>query len=396
MSAPTPRVAARKELISKLVRELAPSPIRRFFGLVQAMPEAISLSIGEPDFVTPWNVREEAIFSLERGATHYTPTKGIPELLTEISHYLERRFGLQYDPQTQLLVTAGVSEGLDLALRALIDPGDRVILPEPCYVSYAPCAMLAGGQPVMVATSRSDGFRLRAEALREPLAEPAKVLLMGYPNNPTGAVLDESDLKAIASVAAAADLFVISDEIYSELTYDCAHHSVAAQPDMANRTLVLGGFSKGFAMTGWRLGWAAGPQELIEAMARIHSYTMLCCSSAAQLAALEALRAGDKAVQEMRWQYDQRRRVLLKRFAQMGLPCVEPRGAFYAFPAISAFGISDVEFAERLLSERAVAVVPGSAFGPSGAGHVRLSYATALAQIEEALKRIADFLGALR
>jgi len=395
VSSSSSRAAARKELISKMVRHLQPSPIRRFFGLVQAMPQAISLSIGEPDFVTPWHIREEAVFSLERGATHYTPTNGIPELLSEISRYLTRRFGLQYDPTNQLLVTAGVSQGLDLALRALLDPGDRVILPEPCYVSYAPCAVLAGAQPVMVPTSRSDGFRLRPEIIRQALSQPAKVMLMGYPNNPTGAVLDESDLKAIAEVVAASDLFVISDEIYAELTYDSAHHSIAAQRGMADRALVLGGFSKGFAMTGWRLGWAAGPPELIEAMARIHSYTMLCCASAAQFAALEALRNGDKWVREMRWNYDQRRRVLLKRLAEMAIPCVEPRGAFYAFPDVSACGLPDVEFAERLLKEQAVALIPGSAFGPSGAGHVRISYATALPQIEEALKRIGAFLSSL-
>lgn len=392
---PKSRSGPGQRMISRRVAALPASPIRRFFELVQAMPDAISLSIGEPDFVTPWHVREEAIFSLERGATHYTSNRGLPELRKQISQYLARRFGLEYDPETEILATAGVSQGLDLALRVALDPGDVVIIPEPCYVSYAPCTTLAGGEHIFVSTRPEDGFRLRAESVAEAAAEGAKALLLGYPNNPTGAILDEADLRAVAEAAKAADLLVISDEIYAELTYDRTHVSIAGLPGMRDRTIVLGGFSKGFAMTGWRLGWACAPGEIIEAMTRIHSYTMLSCSTMAQRAAVEALRAGDRDVAEMREQYDQRRRVLLKRFSEIGIPCPEPLGAFYAFPNISGSGLPDTEFAERLLNEQRVAVVPGSAFGPSGAGHVRCSYATSLPQIEEALKRIAAFLASL-
>lgn len=381
--------------ISKAIAEkltnLPPSPIRRFFDLVEAMPDAISLSIGEPDFVTPWGAREAAIFSLERGRTHYTHSRGILELRQEISRYLEKRFGLGYDPGTEILVTCGVSQGIDLALRALINPGDAVVVPEPCYVSYAPGVVLAGGELRTVSTTADDGFVLSAELLGSA-APGAKALLFGYPNNPTGAVLRTAQLEAIAGVVRRHELAVISDEIYAELTYDGDHVSFASIEGMKERTVLLGGFSKGFAMTGWRLGYAAGPAPVIDAMTRILSYTMLCCPTPSQYAALESLKNGQREIGRMRDEYNQRRRTILKRLRSMGLEVVEPRGAFYAFPSIARTGLSSTEFAERLLAEEKVAVVPGAAFGKSGEGHVRCCYAVSLEQIEEAMRRMARFL----
>jgi len=382
----------RRSLISRRVRDLAPSPIRRFFEMVEAMPEAISLSIGEPDFVTPWHAREAAIFALEKGFTHYTPNRGIRELCEEIARYLAARFGVSHDPATEILVTVGVSEALDLSLRALLDPGDAVIIPEPCYVSYRPNTELVGGAPIPIRTREEDGFRVSAAAIEE-VAKDAKALLLGYPSNPTGAVLDRDDLTAIARVAEAHDLVVIADELYAELTYDGDHVSFASIPGMRERTVLLCGFSKGFAMTGWRLGFAAGPAEVIENLTKIHGYTMLCASGIAQRAAVESLRYGRKEVERMRREYDQRRHVVLKRLREMGLSCFEPRGAFYVFPSIAATGLSSTEFAERLLVEEKVAVVPGNAFGACGEGHVRICYATAMDDLEEALARMARFVG---
>jgi len=382
----------RRPLVSQRVRDLAPSPIRRFFELVESMPDAISLSVGEPDFVTPWHAREAAIFALEKGYTHYTPNRGTQELRDEIARYLDARFGVRYDPAEEILVTVGVSEALDLGLRALLDPGDGVIIPEPCYVSYRPNTEIVGGTPLPVATREEDAFRVLPEAIDE-VARQAKVLLLGYPSNPTGAVLGRDDLAAIAQVVERRDLIVIADELYAELTYDGGHVSFASIPGMRERTLLLGGFSKGFAMTGWRLGFAAGPAEVIANMTKIHGYTMLCAPAMAQKAAVESLRYGAKEVERMRREYNQRRRVVLNRLREMDLPCFEPKGAFYVFPSIRAAGLSSNEFAERLLFDEKVAVVPGSAFGAGGEGHIRICYATAMADLEEALARMARFVG---
>lgn len=379
------------QAIAEKLRNLPPSPIRRFFDLVEGMPDAISLSIGEPDFVTPWGAREAAIFSLERGHTHYTHSRGMLELRQEIARYLEKRFGLGYNPETEILVTCGVSQALDLALRALINPGDVVVVPEPCYVSYAPGVLLAGGELRTVATSAENGFALTPELL-ETAAPGAKALLFGYPNNPTGAVLDRAQLEGIAGVVRRRNLVVISDEIYAELTYDGDHVSFASIEGMKERTVLLGGFSKAFAMTGWRLGYAAAPAPVIDAMTRILSYTMLCCPTPSQYAALESLKNGQREVARMREEYNQRRRIVLKRLRSMGLELVEPKGAFYVFPSIARTGLSSTEFAERLLGEEKVAVVPGAAFGKSGEGHVRCCYAVSLEHIEEAMRRIGRFL----
>jgi len=373
------------------VRDLRPSPIRRFFDLVESMPDAISLSIGEPDFITPWHVREAAIYSLERGHTHYTPNRGTHELRVEIAHYLGRRFGLDYDPDTEILVTLGVSEGLDLACRALLDPGDAVAFAEPCYVAYRPCVALAGGRPLGIATTIEGGFKVTPQQVREA-ARGAKALLLGYPSNPTGVALDAGEMAALAQAVRELGLVVIADELYAELRYDGAPVSFAAAPGMRERTVLLSGFSKAFAMTGWRLGYACGPAEIIDAMTRIHAYTALCASVTAQHAAAEALRRAEREVAEMRQEYNRRRRVVMSRLGKMGLPCFEPQGAFYAFPSIAPTGMTAQEFAERLLVEHKVAVVPGDAFGECGAGHIRICYATSVALLEEALERMARFV----
>jgi aminotransferase len=376
----------RPSYISRQADQLPPSPIRRFFELVESTPDAISLSIGEPDFVTPWAIREAAIFSLERGQTHYSPNLGFLELRQEVAAYLQRHRGLTYDPASEIIITVGVSEGLDLACRALIDPGDRVIVPEPAYVSYRPGVLMAYGEPVAVSTSPEDGFKLRAEHIVD-----GKALLTGYPNNPTGAVMSRADWEPVVDAICRRDLVVISDEIYAELTYDGEHVSPAQLPGMQERTVLLGGFSKGFAMTGWRLGYAAGPAPIIGAMNRIHGYTMLCAPTPTQKAALEALRR-EPGLQEMRAEYNQRRRMVLARLGDMGLDCFEPQGAFYAFPSIRRTGLTSEAFAERLLAEEKVAVVPGNAFGTIGEGHVRCCYATATELLEEALARMARFV----
>jgi aminotransferase len=382
--------------VARRVRELPPSGIRRFFGLVERMPEAISLSIGEPDFVTPWRIREAAIYSIEKGHTHYTANRGIQRLREEVSAYLSRRFGVEYDPQSELLITVGVSEALDLGLRVLVEPGEGVIVPEPCFVAYVPCALLAGGRPVPVSLRVEEEFKLSGEAVRQAAREGAKVLVISYPSNPTGATMSREELARVAEAARECGLFVISDEIYAELTYDGEHASFAALPGAKEFTLLLGGFSKAFAMTGWRLGYAAGPAEVIEAMTKVHTYTLMCSPTGAQEAAVEALEAGWGEVARMREEYDQRRRVVVKRLNEMGLSCFEPKGAFYAFPSIRATGMSSEEFCERLLEKEKVAVVPGTAFGSAGEGYVRCSYATGMAQLEEALARMARFVGRRR
>jgi len=385
---PTPK----HDIISQRVRALQPSPIRRFFDLVEAMPEAISLSIGEPDFITPWHIREAAIYSLERGQTHYTPNRGTFELRQEIARYLERRFGLTYDPETEILVTLGVSEGLDLACRALLDPGEAVAFPEPCYVAYAPCVALAGATPVGIPTTMAQGFKVTPAQVRDA-ARGAKALLLGYPSNPTGVTLDAAEMAALAEVAEELNLVVIADELYAELRYDGEPISFAAAPAMRERTLLLSGFSKALAMTGWRLGYACGPAHIIDAMTRIHGYTALCASVTAQRAAAEAMRRAEREIAPMMEEYARRRRVVMSRLRKMGLPCFEPQGAFYAFPSVAGTGMTSQEFAERLLMEHKVAVVPGDAFGACGAGHVRICYATSMALIEEALERLARFVG---
>lgn len=376
--------------ISDRVQALAPSGIRRFFDLVEAMPEAISLGIGEPDFVTPWRISEAGIFSLERGHTHYTPNRGIRALRVAIAGYLQRRFGLSYDPDEEILVTVGGSEAIDIALRVLVNPGDEVIVPEPCFVAYAPCAAMAGGRPVPIITRAEDEFRLLPEQI-EQTSERAKVILFGYPSNPTGAVMGRQDLSAIAEVIAERNLVAISDEIYAELTYNGPHVSIAALPGMKERTLLVSGFSKAFAMTGWRLGYACGPADLIGAMTKVHTYTLMCSPTTAQEAALEAMTKADEDVRLMVEQYNQRRRVVLARLHAMGLECFEPKGAFYTFPSIRSTGLDSEAFCRLLLEEEKVAMVPGTAFGASGEGFVRISYATSLDKIEEAMKRTARF-----
>jgi aminotransferase len=385
-----------RTLVAQRVAALPPSGIRRFFELVEAMPEAISLGIGEPDFVTPWRIREAAVYSLERGHTHYTPNRGIRELRAELARYLERRFGLEYDPDQQLLITVGASEAIDVALRVVLEPDDGVLIPEPCFVSYVPCTVLAGGRPLTVRTSVEHGFQVQAEALAEADDGGARAILLCYPNNPTGATAGRGSLEAVARYAAERDLIVISDEVYAELTYDGGHISMAAVGGGKERVVLVGSFSKAWAMTGWRLGFAAGPPEIIEAMTKVHSYTVMCPPTSAQEAATEALRKGDEQVEQMRREYDRRRRVVVKRLNAMGLTCFEPRGAFYAFPSVATTGMTSEEFAERLLREEKVAVVPGNAFGDCGEGFVRCSYATAMPLLEEALSRMAAFVERVR
>ena len=381
--------------LSRAVEAIPPSGIRRFFDVVSQMDDVISLGVGEPDFGTAWRVREAAIYGLERGRTSYTANSGLLELRQAIAAALRGRYGLEYDPAHEVLVTVGVSEGLDLALRALLDPGDEVLVAEPCYVAYPPCVALAGGVPVSLPTSAAEGFVPRA-AVAERLVTPrTKAIVLNTPSNPTGAVLGRAALEALADVARRHDLLVISDEVYDRLSYDAPHVPMAALPGMAERTLLLNGFSKTYGMTGWRVGYAAGPRPLLAAMTKIHQYTALCASRQAQEAAIEALRVPDRDVQAMVDDYDARRRLFVSGLNRLGLTCHLPAGAFYAFPSVAATGLSSQGFAERLLTEGRVAVVPGDAFGAGGDGHVRCAYATALPQLEAALERMARFLDAL-
>lgn len=380
--------------IATHIQALPPSPIRRFFGLVESMPDAISLSIGEPNFVTPWRVREAGIFAVERGGcTTYTANLGLLELRREIAAYLERRFHVSYDPASEILVTVGVSEALDLTMRTIINPGARVIIPQPSFVAYPPTVTLAGGVPVCVPTYEADNFQLTADALDAAVtASGATMALISFPNNPTGAIMPAERLAEIAAVAEKRDLLMITDEVYTELTYGQEPVSFAAMPGMRERTILLNGFSKAFAMTGWRLGYVAAPAEIIEAMNKIHQYTCMCAPHIAQRAAIEALRRGERDVTEMREDYNQRRHIILKRLRDMGLSCFEPEGAFYIFPNITSTGLTSVEFAERLLMEERVAAVPGDAFGACGEGYLRCCYATALPKLEEALARMKRFI----
>lgn len=379
------------DYINPVVKSIPPSGIRRFFDLAAEMKGVISLGVGEPDFVTPWHIREACIYSLHQGHTAYTSNHGLPELREEIAKYLARK-GVQYHPGREILVTVGVSEALDLALRAIICPGDEVIIPTPCYVSYMPGTLMAGGVPVTVATSMDEGFRLTAEKLEAAITPKTKALLLCFPNNPTGAVMDREELLKIAQVVEQHDLLVISDEIYDQLTYTGEHTCFASLPGMRDRTILLNGFSKAYAMTGWRLGYAAAHGDFIAAMTKIHQYTMLCAPITAQMSAIEALRYGETAMRKMVEQYNRRRRLVLNGFKEIGLPCFEPGGAFYAFPYIGDTGLTAEEFAEQLLKEEKVAVIPGDVFGPGGEQCIRCSYASSVEDLTTAIKRMGRFL----
>lgn len=375
---------------------LKPSGIRKFFDVVSEMPDAISLGVGEPDFDTPWHIREEGIYSLEQGNTFYTSNAGLLELRQEICNYTRRRLGISYDPASEVLVTVGGSEAIDLAFRAMLNPGDEAAYIEPSFVCYMPCITLADGVPVSIPLKEENRFRLTPEELLGAITEKTKLLVLSYPNNPTGAIMEREELGKIANICIEKDIYVISDEIYMELTYGVKHTSIASLPGMKERTLVVNGFSKAFAMTGWRLGYVTGPAQIIQQMTKIHQYAIMSAPTTAQYAAIEALRNGDKDVEMMRDSYNKRRNYLLKAFKEMGLSCFEPQGAFYMFPCIKEFGISSEEFAARLLREEKVAVVPGSAFGDSGEGFLRISYAYSIEELREALGRLKRFVQRLR
>lgn len=382
--------------LSKTIVNIPPSGIRKFFDIVSEMKDAISLGVGEPDFDTPWHIREEGIYTLEKGKTFYTSNAGLKELKIEITKYLERRCNLSYDPNDQVIVTVGGSEAIDIALRAMIDPGDEVIIPQPSYVSYQPCAVLANAVPIIIELQGENEFRLTKEELLNAITPKTKVLILPFPNNPTGAIMERKDLEDIAQVVIENDLYVISDEIYSELTYKGDHISIAELPGMQERTILINGFSKSYAMTGWRLGYACGPQEIIEQMIKIHQFAIMCAPTNSQYAAVEALKNGDEDVAEMRETYNGRRRYLMNAFKEMGLECFEPYGAFYVFPCIKEFNMTSEEFATRFLQEEKVAVVPGTAFGDSGEGYLRISYAYSLDNLKIALGRLNQFIMRLR
>ena len=378
--------------LSETIVQIEPSGIRKFFDIVSEMKDAISLGVGEPDFDTPWHIREEGIYSLEKGRTFYTSNAGLKELKQEICRYLYRRFDVSYNPDSEVMVTVGGSEAIDIALRAMCDPGDEVLIPQPSYVSYVPCTMLAGGKPVVIELEEKDNFKLTPEKLLAKITDKTKILVMPFPNNPTGAIMTKEDLAPIVDIIIEKDLFVISDEIYSELTYGTDHVTIAAFPGMKDRTILINGFSKSYAMTGWRLGYAAAPPRIFEQMLKIPPFAIMCAPTTSQYAAVSALRDGDNDVQMMREAYDQRRRFVLHAFKEMGLDCFEPEGAFYAFPSIKRFGMTSDEFATRFLREEKVAVVPGTAFGASGEGFLRVSYAYSLKNLKEALGRMANFV----
>ena len=383
--------------LNEQARNIKPSGIRRFFDIANEMDDVISLSIGEPDFLTPWHIREAGITTLEKGRTRYTPNRGLMALREEISHYLKRKFGLLYAPESEVLVTVGGSEAIDMALRCLVGPGEEVIIPEPCFVCYDPLTRMAGGVPVSISTKVENEFRLTAEELESAITEKTKVLIFPYPNNPTGAVMRRADLEAIAQVVKKHDLIVLSDEIYSELTSGGTPHvSIAAIDGMQERTVVINGFSKTYSMTGWRMGYAVGPKELIAPMTKLHQYAIMSAPTTSQYAAIEALRNGDDDIAEMRDEYDMRRRLVVDGLNRLGLTCFEPEGAFYVFPSIRSTGMTSDEFSERLIYDKRVAVVPGSAFGACGEGHVRISYAYSLKHLTEALDRMAAFLQELK
>jgi aminotransferase len=382
--------------LSDTIVNIKPSGIRKFFDLVNEMDDAISLGVGEPDFDTPWHIRDEGIYSLEKGRTFYTSNSGLKELKEEICKYLHRKVHVDYNPQTEVLVTVGGSEAIDIALRAMLDPGDEVLIPQPSYVSYEPCTILAGGKPVIIELKAENEFRLTAAELREAITDKTKILVLPFPNNPTGAIMERADLEAIAEVIIQHDLFVISDEIYSELSYKGEHVSIASLPGMQERTVLINGFSKAYAMTGWRLGYACAPKVILEQMLKIHQFAIMCAPTTSQYAAVEALRNGDEDVVHMRESYDQRRRYLMHAFKEMNLECFEPYGAFYVFPCIKEFGMTSEEFANRFLQEEKVAVVPGTAFGDCGEGFLRISYAYSLDNLKLALGKLQNFIERLR
>ena len=385
-----------RDPIAKRVSGIRPSGIRKFFDVVQETEGAISLGVGEPDFDTPWHIRDEGIYSLEKGRTHYTSNAGLKELKEEISAYIRRKQGITYDPDGEVFVTVGGSEAIDLALRAMIDPGDEVLIPQPSYVSYEPCAVLTLAKPVIIELKGENEFRLTPEEIEEKVTDRTKVLIMPFPNNPTGSIMTREDLMAVREVILRHDLIVVSDEIYSELTYGSEHVSIASLPDMQERTILINGFSKAYAMTGWRLGYACGPREIMRQMIKIHQFAIMCAPTTAQYAGIEALRNGDEDVAAMRDEYDQRRRLMLHEFERMGLECFTPYGAFYLFPCIKGYGMTSDEFATRLLEREKLAVVPGTAFGDCGEGYIRVSYAYSVDDLKEALTRLERFLKSLK
>ncbi len=382
-----------KSFVSDLIKNLPPSGIRKYFDIAETMEDVVSLGVGEPDFDTPWNVTEAAIYSLEKGHTHYTSNSGLLKLRHEISEYMNRKFGLNYDEDTEILISVGASEVIDVTMRAILNPGDEVLVVEPCFVSYKPCVVMAGGVAVPITTTAEHDFRLQPEQLIEKITPKTKAIIMGYPNNPTGAIMEKEDLEKIADVLRDKDILIISDEIYAELNYSQNDHvSIASLEGMRDKTIVLNGFSKAFAMTGWRLGFACGTKDLLEAITKIHQYIIMCAPTVSQYAGIEALRNGDKAVLDMTSDYDARRRLLLEGFRKIGMDCFEPKGAFYAFPSIQKTGMTSAEFCEKLLYEERVATVPGNAFGDCGEGFIRCSYACSLDNIQEALRRIGRFI----
>ena len=385
----------RNPLADKVV-EIKPSGIRKFFDIVSEMKDAISLGVGEPDFDTPWHIRDEGIYSLEKGRTFYTSNSGLNELKIEICNYLKRRLHVEYHYQNEVLITVGGSEAIDIGLRAMLNPGEEVLIPQPSYVSYEPCTVLAGGVPVIINLKAENEFRLTAQELREAITDKTKVLILPFPNNPTGAIMERKDLEEIAKVIIEKDIFVISDEIYSELTYKGEHVSIVNIDGMKERTILINGFSKAYAMTGWRLGYACGPKEIIQQMCKIHQFAIMCAPTTSQYAAVEALRNGDEDVSMMREAYNQRRRFLMDAFRKMGLECFEPFGAFYVFPCIKEFGMTSEEFATRFLEEEKVAVVPGDAFGPCGEGYLRISYAYSIEKLKVAMQKLERFITKLR
>lgn len=385
-----------REFVTEKVKQIKPSGIRKFFDIVSEMPDAISLGVGEPDFDTPWHIREEGIRSLKAGKTFYTSNAGLMPLRQEISRYIEDRMQLTYDPASEIMVTVGGSEAIDIAFRTVLESGDEVIIPEPAFVSYVPCVQLAGGVPVTIPLKAENAFRLKPRELEAAITPKTKVLLLSYPNNPTGAIMEKEDLEALLGIIEKHDLLVISDEIYSELTYNSRHVSIASLPGMRKRCVVINGFSKSYAMTGWRLGYALAPKEIMEQMVKLHQFAIMSSPTTSQYAAVSALKNGNSDVMEMRLAYDQRRRFLLHEMERLQIPCFEPRGAFYIFPDISEFGMSSEEFATELLREEKVAVVPGSAFGDCGEGFIRISYAYSIEELKAALARIEAFLKKIR
>lgn len=385
-----------RNFLSDKVTGLKPSGIRKFFDIVTEMKDAISLGVGEPDFDTPWFIRDEGIFSLERGRTFYTSNAGLKDLRQEIANYIKRTQNIEYDPNSEIIVTVGGSEAIDIGLRAVINPGDEVIIPQPSYVSYEPCAILANAKPVIIDLKAENDFRLTPDELLGAITDKTKVLILPFPNNPTGAIMEKEDLEKIAKIVIENDILVMSDEIYSALTYKGKHVSIASLDGMKERTILINGFSKAYAMTGWRLGYACGPKEIIRQMTKIHQYAIMCAPTTSQYAAVEALKKGDEEVEKMRQSYNQRRRFLMNAFKEMGLDCFEPFGAFYVFPCIKEFNMTSEEFATRLLTEEKVAVVPGSAFGDCGEGFLRISYAYSIENLKEAISRIEKFVKKLR